>query len=151
MKFENKNRENRNNPGTDVTSAAARFGSSLIFKGDLSGDEDLVIEGQFEGKIDLENQNLVIEPGSKVKAEIRVKNITINGEVAGNVHASGKVFISQEGQMKGDINAPRVSIMDGAQFKGSVKMEKDVEKIIPQKKNLASLSPEDEKKEVTNR
>lgn len=117
----------------------ARFGSSLFLKGELSGDEDLLIEGQFHGKIDLGNHNILVDQQAKVEAEIRVKNITINGNVKGIINASGKVFISKEGQMQGDIKAPIISIMDGAQFKGSVKMEKDIEQILPPEEETDTL------------
>jgi len=113
----------------------SRIGASLSFKGDLNGEEDLVIEGQFHGKIDLRNHNLKVEQGGVVKANVQAKNITIEGEVNGNIFASGKVLITKEGQMKGDIFAPRISIADGAQFKGSVKMKEGIEKItIPTEK-----------------
>lgn len=105
----------------------ARFGSSLFLKGELSGEEDFLIEGKFQGKINLENHNILVGQGGKVEADIHVKNITINGSVKGNIYASGKVFISKDGQMKGDIIAPKISIMDGAQFKGGIRMNQDSE------------------------
>jgi cytoskeletal protein CcmA (bactofilin family) len=98
------------------------LGSSLIFDGELKGSEDLIIKGNLQGKIILENNSLLIDSGSHVNAEIRVKNITIKGKMEGNIHASGKVFITKEGKMTGDIAAYRISIMDGAKFKGSIKM-----------------------------
>jgi len=103
------------------------LGTSLFLKGELTGEDDFVIEGEFQGKIDLKNNNLTVERGGKVKADIQIKNITVSGEVKGNIHASEKVFIAKEGYVKGDITAPRISIADGAQFKGTVKMESDVE------------------------
>ena len=101
----------------------SRLGPSFSLKGELWGNADLIIQGQFNGSINLGQHDLVVERGGKVKADIQGKNITIDGEVEGNIHASGKVFISQKGKMMGDIQAPKVSIMDGAQFKGSVKMK----------------------------
>ncbi|MFW6124125.1 MAG: bactofilin family protein [Acidobacteriota bacterium] len=98
------------------------LGPSLIFDGKLKGKEDLIIKGNLQGKIILENNSLFVASGSHVKAEIRSKNVTIKGSVEGNIHASGKVFITKEGKMTGDIAAYRISIMDGAKFKGSIKM-----------------------------
>lgn len=101
----------------------ARFGSSFRLKGEISGDEDLIIEGSFRGKIDLKNHSLLVEQTGKIKADIRVKNVTIKGSIEGNIYASGKVFISKDGDVKGDIISPKISIMEGAGFKGSIKME----------------------------
>ena len=102
----------------------SRIGQSLSLKGELSGNEDLVVNGRLHGEIDLGNHNLTVEREGKIEANIRAKNITIHGEIKGNIFASGKVLITKDAQMVGDISASRISIMDGAQFKGSVKMEK---------------------------
>lgn len=128
-------KDKKSNQEDKLPEKQSRIGVSLSFDGKLNGQEDIIIEGQFQGNINLKNHNLKVEQGGKVKANLQVKNITINGEVEGNVYASGKVFISKEGQLKGDIFAPRISIADGAQFKGSVKMEEGIEKIpLPEEK-----------------
>jgi len=128
-------KDKRNNQESQDPEKISRVGASLSLNGELHGQEDIVIEGQFQGKIDLKNHNLKVEQGGKVKANIQVKNITISGEVDGNIYASGKVYISKEGQLRGDIFAPRISIADGAQFKGSVKMKEGIEKMpLPQEK-----------------
>jgi len=100
----------------------SRLGPSFALTGKLQGSGDLIIQGKFNGNINLGQHDLIVERRGKVKADIQGRNITIDGEVEGNIHASGKVFISQKGKMMGDIQAPKVSIMNGAQFKGSVKM-----------------------------
>ena len=131
--------ENTHTPEEVIPRNIARFGPSLFLKGQLSGEEDLVIEGRFQGKIDLANNNILVSEGGNVEAEIRVNNISIKGSVTGNVTASGKVFISEEGQLKGDISAPTISIMDGARFLGSVKMGKEIERVSPPKKETGDL------------
>ncbi len=124
----------------------ACIGASLFLKGELSGDENLIIEGQFQGTIDLRNSNLFIGPEGKVEADIHARNITINGNVKGNIFASGKVFIAEEAQMDGNISTSIISIMDGAQFKGSVKMEKGNKIILPPKeKNDGIIVLEEDK------
>lgn len=100
----------------------AILGSTIDIKAELTANEDLVIEGKFQGKIDIKNNDLTIGANADVDARIQARNITIRGCVKGNVHASGKVFIEKDGQMIGDIAAARISIMEGAQFKGSMKM-----------------------------
>jgi cytoskeletal protein CcmA (bactofilin family) len=102
----------------------AFVGKTVIVKGELSGKEDLYVEGSIEGKIFLKDNTLIIGPEGKVNAEIHVKRITINGSVNGNIHASEIVIINKTGSLQGDIFSPRISIADGAHFKGSVKMEK---------------------------
>lgn len=139
-----KNKDKKNMIEENIPRNIARFGSSLFLKGELSGEEDFVIEGKFQGKINLENHNILVEHGGKVEADIHVKNITINGNVKGNIYASGKVFISKDGQMKGDINAPIISIMDGAQFKGGIRMDQDAEYASHPEEGTDTLSPKEE-------
>lgn len=139
-----KEKEENNSSEEVLPRNLARFGPSLFLKGELSGEEDLVIEGHFQGKIELGNHNILVGEGGNIEADIRVNNITIKGSVTGNIYASGKVFISEEGQLKGEINAPTISIMDGARFKGSVKMDKDVKSISPPGKETKALFPKEE-------
>lgn len=102
--------------------AHANIGQSLFIKGEVSGSEDLTVEGRVEGRIDLKDHNLTIGMNGRVHAEIHAKNITIVGEVTGNVVGDEKVDLTDTARLVGDIRAPRVSISDGAQFKGSVDM-----------------------------
>ncbi len=101
-----------------------RLGASAFINGELSGDEDVTIEGRFQGKINLERHNLTIARGARVEAEVSVKNLVLQGELTGNARATEKVLVTETGQMKGDVAASRISIMDGAQFRGMIKMEK---------------------------
>src|SRR6266853_3351753 len=104
---------------------AANIGSSLFIKGEVSGSEDLTVEGRVEGRIDLKDHNLTIANSGKVNAEIHAKSVTVIGEVMGNILADEKVEIADTGRLTGDIHAPRVSISDGAQFRGSVDMARE--------------------------
>lgn len=104
----------------------AIIGQSIQIKGELTGSEDLTIEGKVEGKIELKDQNLIVGPNGSIKADIMAKNITIAGEVVGNMTAEEKVEIKDSGRLNGNITAPRIAIADGAFFKGSVEMEKKV-------------------------
>ncbi|MCZ6747027.1 MAG: polymer-forming cytoskeletal protein [Acidobacteria bacterium] len=98
------------------------IGQSICIRGELTGDEDLTIEGRVEGKIDLKEHNLTIGPKGRIQAEIRAKSVIVRGEVNGNVHAGERVELAETGRVIGDIVSPRIIIADGARFKGSVDM-----------------------------
>src|SRR5262249_30580944 len=99
------------------------IGKSVIIKGELSGSEDLTIEGIVEGKIELRQNILTIGANGKIKAQIFAKAVSVQGEVQGNVTGSEKVDIRDAGKVDGDISAPRVAIADGAHFRGSIDMQ----------------------------
>ena len=100
------------------------IGKSVIIKGELSGSEDLTIEGHVDGRIDLKDNVLTIGPNGKIKAEVFAKSVVVLGEVTGNVTASEKVDIRDNGSVDGDIASPRVAIAEGAHFRGSVDMQR---------------------------
>jgi len=100
------------------------IGKSVVIKGELSGSEDLTIEGHVEGRIDLRENVLTIGPNGKIKAEVFAKSVVVLGEVTGNVTASEKVDIRDNGSVDGDIASPRVAIAEGAHFRGSVDMQR---------------------------
>lgn len=100
------------------------IGKSVVIKGELSGSEDLAIEGHVEGRIDLKDNVLTIGPNGKIKAEVFAKSVVVLGEVTGNVTASEKVDIRDNGSVDGDIISPRVAIAEGAHFRGSVDMQR---------------------------
>jgi cytoskeletal protein CcmA (bactofilin family) len=101
----------------------ATIGPSIFIKGDLSGEEDLVIEGRVEGKVDLKQNNVTIGKNGKVKADVFGRVVTIEGEVTGNVYAREQAILRQSGAIQGNIQAPRVILEDGSRFKGSIDME----------------------------
>lgn len=102
------------------------IGKSVIIKGELSGSENLTIEGQFEGKIDLRDNALTVGPNGKIKAELLfAKSVDILGRVNGKITAVDVVSIRENGAVDGDITAPRIAIADGAHFRGSVDMRRD--------------------------
>jgi cytoskeletal protein CcmA (bactofilin family) len=100
------------------------IGKSVIIKGELSGSEDLTIEGNVEGRIELKENILTIGPNGKIRAEVFAKAVIVLGEVTGNVTASEKVDIRDNGSVDGDITSPRVAIAEGAHFRGSVDMQR---------------------------
>ena len=100
------------------------IGKSVVIKGELTGSEDLTIEGHGEGKIELRQNVLTIGPNGKIKAQVFAKSVIILGEVTGNVTASEKVDLRDNGSVDGDIAAPRVAIAEGAHFRGSIDMQR---------------------------
>jgi cytoskeletal protein CcmA (bactofilin family) len=103
---------------------SANIGPSIQIKGELQGDEDLTIDGRVEGKIDLREHHLTIGPNGKIKADLYARNIVIAGDVTGSAYAMERVEIAPSGRLSGDITAPRITIADGAHFKGSVDMDR---------------------------
>jgi cytoskeletal protein CcmA (bactofilin family) len=104
----------------------AVIGPSITIKGDVTGDEDLVIQGRVEGKVDLAQHNVTVGANGRIKANIFGRSVTVEGEVEGDLHAEEQIAIRKSGKVRGNISAPRVTIEDGATFKGSIDMERKV-------------------------
>jgi cytoskeletal protein CcmA (bactofilin family) len=100
------------------------IGKSVVIKGELNGSEDLTIEGHVEGTIQLRENVLTIGPNGRIKAQVFAKSVIVLGEVTGNITATDKVDIRDNGSVDGDIVAPRVAIAEGAHFRGSVDMQR---------------------------
>jgi cytoskeletal protein CcmA (bactofilin family) len=109
---------------TQIERDKVNIGKSVVIKGELSGSEDLTIEGHCEGRIELRDNVLTIGPNGKIRAEVFAKAVIVLGEVVGNVTASEKVDIRDNGSVDGDIISPRVAIAEGAHFRGSVDMQR---------------------------
>lgn len=117
-------REKAGFPERDTrANSGAAIGASIRIKGDVSGDEDLVIQGHVEGTIALQGHNVTISKSGKVKANIVANQIIVEGELEGDMNGDEKVVIRATGNVRGNIVAPRVTLEDGAMFKGSIEME----------------------------
>jgi cytoskeletal protein CcmA (bactofilin family) len=122
---------------------AATIGPSIAIKGDVTGEEDLIVEGRIEGKILLKANSVTIGRNGRVKANVYANSITVEGEVEGDLIGKDEVVIRQSGKVKGNVAAPRVVLDSGARFQGSIdmeqqqarpveaKVEKPVEKPVP--------------------
>jgi cytoskeletal protein CcmA (bactofilin family) len=119
------------------------IGKSVVIKGELNGSEDLTIEGHVEGTIQLRDHVLTIGPNGRIKAQVFAKSVIVLGEVTGNVTASDKVDIRDNGSVDGDIVSPRVAIAEGAHFRGSVDMQRKAGAAVPAQptKPTAAASP----------
>jgi cytoskeletal protein CcmA (bactofilin family) len=100
------------------------IGKSVVIKGELNASEDLTIEGHVDGKIELRQNILTIGPNGKIKAQVFAKSIIVLGDVSGNITASEKVDIRDNGSVEGDIVSPKVAIAEGAHFRGSIDMQR---------------------------
>lgn len=107
-----------------ISEKAAFLGPSLAGSGELTGAEDLVVKGAFRGSINLPNHTLLIDAGARLEADITAGHVFLRGNLVGKIRATGRVVVSSGAQMNGDIAAARISIQDGAQFKGSIRMAK---------------------------
>ncbi len=99
------------------------IGPSITIRGDLSGQEDLQVEGRVEGKINLKQNLVTVGAQGRVKADIYGRLIEVEGEVEGNLFGEEQVIVRQSGSVRGNITAPRVSLEDGANFKGTIDMD----------------------------
>jgi cytoskeletal protein CcmA (bactofilin family) len=125
-----------------MENSAVNIGKSVVIKGELNGSEDLTIEGQVEGKIELRQNVLTIGPNGRIKAQVFAKSVVVLGEVTGNVTASEKVDIRDNGSVDGDIAAPRVAIAEGAHFRGSIDMQKAGAKAAEPKAEAKPAAPQ---------
>ena len=103
------------------------IGKSVIIRGDLSGHEDLYIDGDIEGTITLKESRLTIGPNAQIRADINVRDLVVFGKLAGNIHAPGRVDLRQSASVKGDIFAGRLSIEESAVLSGRVELSASTE------------------------
>jgi cytoskeletal protein CcmA (bactofilin family) len=109
---------------TSTVAEQATIGKGLVIKGDISGSESLYIDGKIEGTINLPGNRLTVGRNGQVNASITAREIVVLGKVRGNVSASDRVDIRSEGSLTGDVAAARISIEDGAFFKGGIDIKK---------------------------
>ena len=100
----------------------ATIGQSIIFKGELSGDEDLEIEGQVDGVVQLANHQLTVGANGRLNAAINAKSIIVIGQVIGDLTATERIEIQATGVVEGDLQSPRLNVQEGAVLNGSINM-----------------------------
>ena len=106
----------------------AHIGKSVIVKGELSGSEDLYVDGVVEGTIELQGNSLIVGHNGQVKAKVNAKNVTVQGKMDGNIHANERVELRKTAVISGEIVTQRVAIEEGAYFKGKIDIQKDAAK-----------------------
>jgi cytoskeletal protein CcmA (bactofilin family) len=108
--------------------ATARLGASLHVKGEITGSEDLLIDGSVEGLIQLDERKLTVGASAKLTADIIAREVVVYGSVKGNLRAKDRIEIKKDGSVNGDLTTARIMIEDGAYFKGSIEIDKSGEK-----------------------
>src|SRR5947199_5907334 len=114
--------------GGTADRGTARLGTSLHVKGEISGNEDLLIDGSVEGLIQLDERKLTVGATAKVAADIIAREVVVYGNVKGNLRAKDRIEIKKDGSVNGDLTTSRIMIEDGAYFKGSIEIDKNPEK-----------------------
>ena len=107
---------------TEPSGQRATIGRSITIRGEVTGDEDLLIQGRVDGSVDLKQHSVTVGPDGEVKASIIGRVVTIEGRVEGNLSADEQVILRSSSWVQGDITAPRVVLEDGARFRGGVDM-----------------------------
>ncbi len=123
------------------SSEVATIGKSVVVKGELSGNEDLVIDGDVEGSITLRGQTLTVGPNGRVRANIEARNVIMHGRVDGDIHATDRVELRKSASLSGNISTARISIEDGAFFKGGIDIQKAEPALKPESKPQGVVTP----------
>src|SRR5450755_1517841 len=106
------------------SSGTARLGASLHVKGEITGNEDLHIDGSVEGLVQLEERKLTIGASAKVTADVVAREVVVYGTVKGNLRAKDRIEIKKDGSVVGDLTTARIMIEDGAYFKGAIEIDR---------------------------
>lgn len=109
----------------EIQSEIAHIGKSVVIKGELSGSEDLYLDGEVEGSVELKQHSLTIGPHGKVRANLHAREVILHGKVDGNVQADDRVELKKSAILVGDVSTQRIVIEDGAFFKGSIDIQKE--------------------------
>lgn len=110
-------------PSASGPTSTATIGPSISIHGDLTGEEDLLIEGKIEGEIKFANHSVTVGRNGRVQADVYGKSICIEGQVFGNLWGQDEVVIRQTGKVEGNLTAPRVTLEDGSSFRGAIDMQ----------------------------
>lgn len=109
---------------SEAARAGARIGKSVMIKGQIFGREDLYVDGEVEGTLEVPEHRVTIGPNGKLRASIKAREVVIGGSIQGNIEASDKIDIRKDARLVGDIRTARIVIEDGAYFKGSIDIQR---------------------------
>lgn len=115
----------------DLRTDVAHIGKSVVIKGELSGSEDLYLDGEVEGTIELQRNSLTIGPNGRIRAHINAKEVVVHGKVDGNIKCTDRMELRRTAVLVGDVSTQRIVIEDGAFFKGSIDIQREAKKETP--------------------
>lgn len=127
-------------PNESFKADVGHIGKSVHIRGELTGSEDLYLDGEIEGTIDLRDHSLIIGPNGKIKAGITARDLVVHGKVEGNISASGRVELRRSCTLVGDVSTQRIVIEDGAFFKGAIDIKERDAKAESRKSIAAAAS-----------
>ena len=127
-------------PAAETRADVGHIGKSVVIRGELSGSEDLYLDGEVEGDINLHDHKLVIGPNGKIKASILARDVVVHGRVTGNVTASERVELKRSCSLTGDVSTQRIVIEDGAFFKGAIDIKEVRESKNDSRKRVAAVT-----------
>jgi len=127
-------------PTDSARAEVAHIGKSVVVRGELSGSENLYLDGEVEGSIELRDHHLTIGPHGKVRASVNARDIVVHGELNGNVHGTERVELKKSAVLTGDIVTQRIVIEDGAVFKGTLDTQRETAKPEPKRETVEAVA-----------
>jgi len=127
-------------PSEGTHAEVAHIGKSVVIRGELSGSEDLYVDGEVEGSIELREHHLTIGPHGRVRASVHARDVVVHGQLNGNVHGTERVELKKSAVHTGDILTKRIVIEDGAVFKGGVETQREAPKAEPQRETVQRVA-----------
>jgi cytoskeletal protein CcmA (bactofilin family) len=112
----------------DARTEVAHIGKSVVIKGELSGSEDLYLDGEVEGSVELQRNSLTVGPNGRIRAHVNAREVVVHGKVDGNISATDRVELKRTAVLVGDIKTQRITIEDGAFFKGTIDIQREAKK-----------------------
>jgi len=127
-------------PSDSARAEVAHIGKSVVVRGELSGSEDLYLDGEVEGSIELREHHLTIGPHGRVRASVNARDIVVHGQLNGNVQGTERVELKKSAVLTGDIVTQRIVIEDGAVFKGSIETRREAAKPEPKRETVEAVA-----------
>jgi cytoskeletal protein CcmA (bactofilin family) len=127
-------------PGDSARAEVAHIGKSVVVRGELSGSEDLYLDGEVEGSIELREHHLTIGPHGRVRAGVNARDVVVHGQLNGNIQGTERVELKKSAVLTGDIVTQRIVIEEGAVFKGSIETRREAAKPEPKRETVEAVA-----------